>query len=280
MLGLEVNFKTFFLGDVLQFLSRVKKTGVLRIAGSDSGEIYLENGIVVHATDNFGKGMTALLNLSFGELRTGQFIADANPPERTISGDFGKLTENLEKRRIEFEEIRKKLPRMDAVLVKSTKDLKSAVALRRTDWHILALVDGKRTLSDILAESKVGGYEATKTIIWLKEQGLIYAPKEVEEVMSELIEFLRFLFDVFGKNGPKWLSAWGALNAENSTVVHAVRINEKTMTVEPAAELDSAEIKKAIKDFEQYMRKEGPAVYGKVLFRKKWQDFERRYKIR
>ena len=76
------------------------------------------------------------------------------------------------------------------------------------------------------------------------------------------------------------MSAWGALNAENSTVVHAVRINEKTMTVEPAAELDSAEIKKAIKDFEQYMRKEGPAVYGKVLFRKKWQDFERRYKIR
>ncbi len=280
MLGLEVNFKTFLLGDVLQFLSRVKKTGVLRIAGSDSGEIYLENGIVVHATDNFGKGMTALLNLSFGELRTGQFIADANPPERTISGDFGKLTENLEKRRIEFEEIRKKLPRMDAVLVKSTKDLESAVALRRTDWHILALVDGKRTLSDILAESKVGGYEATKTIIWLKEQGLIYAPKEVEEVMSELIEFLRFLFDVFGKNGPKWLSAWGALNAENSTVVHAVRINEKTMTVEPAFELDSTEIKKAIKDFEQYMRKEGPSVYGKVLFRKKWQDFERRYKIR
>lgn len=280
MLGLEVNFKTFLLGDVLQFLSRVKKSGVLKIAGSDSGEIYLENGIVVHATDNFGKGMTALLNLSFGELTTGQFIPDANPPEHTISGDFGKLAENLEKRRIEFEEIRKKLPRMDTVLVKSTKDLESAVALRRTDWHILALVDGKRTLSNVIGESKVGGYEATKTIIWLKEQGLIYAPKEVEEVMSELIEFLRFLFDIFGKNGPKWLSTWGALNAENSKIAHAVRVNEKTMTVEPAAELDSAEIKKALKDFEQYIRKEGPSVYGKVLFRKKWQDFERRYKIR
>lgn len=280
MLGLEVNFKTFLLGDILQFLSRVKKTGVLKIAGTDSGEVYLENGIVVHATDNFGKGMTALLNLSFGELTSGQFIPDANPPERTISSDFGKLAENLEKRRIEFEDIKQKLPPMKTVLVKSTKDLESAVALRRTDWQILALVDGKRTLSEVVAGSKVGGYEATKTIIWLKEQGLIYAPKEVEEVMSELIEFLRFLFDIFGKNGPKWLKAWGALNTENNTIVQAVRIDEKTMTVEPAAELNAAEIKKGLKDFEQYIRKEGPSVYGKVLFRKKWQDFERRYKIR
>lgn len=280
MLGLEVNFKTFLLGDVLQFLSHVKKTGVLRVAGSDSGEIYLENGIVVHATDNFGKGMTALLNLSFGELTSGQFIPDASPPERTISGDFGKLTENLEKRRIEFEEIKRKLPRMDTVLVKSTKDLESAVALRRTDWQILALVDGKRTLSEVIAESKVGGYEATKTVIWLKKQGLIYAPEEVEKVMAELIEFLQFLFDIFGANGPKWLHAWGALNAENTKIVNAVRVNEKTMAVEPAAELDSTDIKKGLKDFEQYIRKEGPSVYGKVLFRKKWQDFERRYKIR
>jgi hypothetical protein len=280
MLGLEINFKTFPLGDILQFLCRVEKTGVLRISGGDSGEIYLENGIVVHATDNFGKGMTALLNLSFGELTTGQFIPDANPPERTISGNFGKLTENLEKRRIEFEEIKKRLPRMDTVLVKSTKDLESAVALRRTDWQILALVDGKRTVKDVIAESKVAGYEATKTIIWLKEQGLIYAPKEVEEVMAELIEFLRFLFDIFGTNGPKWLHAWGALHAENSKIVRAVRINEKTMTVEPIAELDSIQIQKGLKDFEHYVRREGPAVYGKVLFRKKWQDFERRYKIR
>lgn len=280
MLGLEVNFKTFLLGDVLQFLTRVNKTGVLRVIGSDSGEIYLEKGVVVHARDNFGKGMTALLNLSFGELDSGQFIPGVNAPERSISGNFGKLTETLDKRRIEFTEIRKKLPPVDTVLVKSTKDLESAVALRRTDWQILALVDGKRTLGEVIAESKIGGYEATKTVIWLKEQGLIYAPQEVEKVMSGLIEFLGVIFDVFGKNGLQWLTAWGASDAKNNKVVHALNINKRTLAVEATAELDASTIKRALRDFEQYIRKEGPVVYGKVLFRKKWQDFERKYKIR
>ncbi len=280
MLGLEVNFKTFLLGDVLQFLTRVNKTGVLRVVGKDSGEVFLENGVVVHARDNFGKGMTALLNLSFGELESGQFIPDVNAPERSISGDFGKLTETLDKRRIEFMEIRKKLPPVNTVLVKSTKDLESAVALRRTDWQILALVDGKRTLGEVIAESKIGGYEATKTVIWLKEQGLIYAPQEVEKVMSGLIEFLGVLFDVFGKNGLQWLTAWGASDTKNMRIVHALNIDKKTLAVQATAMLDASTIQRALKDFEQYIRKEGPVVYGKVLFRKKWQDFEMKYKIR
>ena len=116
MISFEINLKEFLLGDVLQFLARVKKSGVLKVEGGKSGEIYLKDGLVVHATDGAEKGMDALLNLSFLDLETGSFEAGTDAPENTISDDLGKLTENIEKRRIEFEEIKKNMPPIQFVL--------------------------------------------------------------------------------------------------------------------------------------------------------------------
>jgi hypothetical protein len=271
--GFEINLKEFTLGDVLQFLTRVKKTGVLKVTGSIPGEIFIKEGLVVHAADGIEKGTEALLNLSFMELESGIFEPDVAAPELTISEDFGKLTESIEKRRIEYEEIKKDLPPMDTVLAKSTRDLESAVALRRTDWQILALIDGKRKLSDIIADSKIGGYEATRTITWLKEQGLIYDPKEAQRVMTRFTDFLNIFFKDFGEHGLELFKKWGNEDPKNRNIIDSVDINENTFAIEPIAELGTAVIDSSIKSFKEYMKKHGVKMYGKVLFRKKWRDF-------
>jgi len=269
--GFEINLKEFTLGDVLQFLARVKKSGVLKVSGGITGDIYIKEGFVVHAADGVETGIEALLNLSFIELETASFEPGVEAPEQTISEDFGKLTENIEKRRIEFQEIKKKLPPMDTVLAKSTRDLESAVALRRTDWQILALIDGKRRLGDVITESKIGGYEATKTITWLKDQGLIYDPEEAQRVMTRLIDFLKKLFEDFGENGLLLLKEWG-----NKKIIDALDINEETFEIEPIAELTYDEIDESIKEFKEYIKSRGPKLYGKLLFKKKWQAFEKK----
>jgi hypothetical protein len=273
MVGFEINLKEFVLGDVLQFLTRVKKTGVLKITGGVAGEIYIRDGLVVHASDNVEKGMEALINLSFVGLETGKFELGVNAPEQTISEDFGKLTESIEKRKIEFQEIKKKLPPMETILAKSTRDLESAVALRRTDWQILALIDGKRTVREVIGESKIGGYEATKTITWLKDQGLIYDPREAERVVAQFTKFLDVMFASFGKHGVQWLHKWGEEDESYKKLLDAVKIDNETCAVEPIGELDPEEINKGIEAFKTFVSKTGPKTYGKVLFKKKWQDF-------
>jgi hypothetical protein len=279
MVSLDINLKEFLLGDVLQFLARVKKSGVLKVEGVTSGEIYLKDGLVVHASDGAEKGMEALLNLSFVELSTGNFESGISAPENTISDDLGKLTENIEKRRIEFEEIKKKMPPMDTVYSKSTRDLESAVALRRTDWQILALVDGKRPLGEVIAESKIGGYEAAKTITWLKEQGLIFDPSEAKRIMSRLTGFLKIVFDDFGKNGLNWLRQWSEESDVNKKLGDALDINEENFAIKPTSELTRPEIDEGIGSFIKYIEAKGPKLYGKVLFKKKWQGFKNKAKI-
>jgi len=279
MAGFEINLKEFILGDVLQFLARVKKSGVLKVFGGVSGEIYLRDGLVIHATDGSEKGMEALFNLSFVDMDKANFELGVSPSEQTISEELGKLTEDIEKRRIEFEEIKKKLPPLETILTKSTKDLESGVALRRTDWQILALIDGKRKLGDVIDESKIGGYEATKTVVWLKDQGLIDDAAAAERVMSKLTEFLGVLFENFAKNGLNWLKKWSEVNANNKKTLDALQINEETLEIEIKTGLTSAEIDEALKNLEEFINVEGPKVYGKLLFRKKFEDFKKKIKL-
>lgn len=277
-MAFEIDFREFNLGDVLQFLTRIKKTGVLKIQGKINGEIYVKDGLVMHATDGTQKGMEALFNLSFVELNKGNFEPGVMSSEQTISMEIGKLSEGIEKRRIEFEEIKQNLPPMDAVLAKSPKELEAAVALRRTDWQILALIDGKRRMSDVIAQSKIGGYEATRVIVWLREQELIYEPEEASRILSGLTEYLEVLFKDFGKNGLMLLKRWGDLSPANKEIIQALNIDEALLKVTSKARLKPDAIEGFFVNFEEFLKNEGPEIYGKLLFKKKFENFKRKLK--
>lgn len=278
MISLEINLREFNLNDMLQFLNRVKKTGIIRIKGGTSGDIYIKDGLVVHATDGSEKGLEVLFNLSFAELEKASFESNVAAPEQTISEDLGKLSEDIEKRRIEFEQAKQHLPPMDTALAKSTKDLEAAVALRRTDWQILALLDGKRSLNEVIVQSKLGGYEAIKTIIWLKEKGLIYDPKEAERIMAGLIRYLQMLFENFGKNGLDWLRGWAETNPDNKKIFESLNIHPETFEIAINAQLISEQIKEFLKSFDEYLNLEAPKTYGKLLAKKKLEEFREKVK--
>jgi len=272
MADFEINLKEFNLSDVLQFLVQMKKTGVIRVSGELNGEVYLKEGHIVHASDGTEKGFESLLNLSLVHLEKGVFESGVRATEQTISEDVGKLNENIERRRVEFEKIKDRLPPRDAVLAKSTKELPSAVALRRTDWQVLAMVDGKRTINEIIAQSQLGGYETIKTIVWLKEQGLIYDPKEAERLMAGLLKYLNAFFKVFGKNGLNWFRRWSELNLENQTLGASININEETFEITVQDPLTQEQIDKFRNGFNEFIRAEGPQIYGKLLFKKKLEE--------
>lgn len=274
----EINLQEFDLTDVLQLLLHAKKTGVVHVTGETPGEIYFVDGIVVHAADAACKGLDALFNMSAATSGSANFEPEARAPENTIAEDAGRLLDTVEKRRVEFQSLRMKLPPTNSVWAKTTKEPESAVALRRTDWQVLAMIDGKRNLSGVINESKLGSYEVMKSIVWLKEKGLIYEPEQAARTMARLLNYLNCFLHDFGKNGLIWFKRWGSSTEDGKRIARAITIDEDTMEARVVSELNAADIDLFIASFEDIAMTEGPKIYGKLLFRRKFQEFTDRLK--
>ncbi len=134
-------------------------------------------------------------------------------------------------------------------------------------------------MGDIIAESKIGGYEAAKTVTWLRDQGLILDPAEAERIISHLLSFLNILLKDFSKNGLNWMKQWAEEDGANKKILDAVDINEETLEITPVGELTTSEIEKGIETLLKYIETKGPKLYGKVLFKKKWQGFKKKIEV-
>jgi hypothetical protein len=202
-MGLQADLGDFSLSEIIYFLSHFKKTGVLTVkAGGNSGEIYFDKGNTVHAILGDIKGPEAVFNLCLETLGEIKYTNGAKAPEETIKDGAEKILEEGERRRTEMAEILKGMPPLDTVLVRTAQaPEEAAVTIRRSDWTIMALVNGKRDIRQIVADSKLGMFEVVKTISWLLAKNLLMDPKEMERLLKDKVTFVNLLLDEFGTKG-------------------------------------------------------------------------------
>jgi len=283
---LEVNLQEFDLGQLVMFLNHSGKTGVLRIDGeSKKGKIYLNEGKVVHCESGDISGVEALYDLSMEDRGRAVFEKGVKTSQQTLEEDTALLTQEFEKRRTEFKELKAKLPPLDSVLAKSSAVIpEQGVSLRRMDWQVLALVDGKAPLKDIIGASKLGAFDAYKSIIWLREQGLIVDPKEFERLVEREAQRIDIFFDEFARKGAgveRWkalVEGWGAANEENRMLLESLTIGDQTVKLKELklARLDKDYIKSIFDAFFKFLETEGVNVYGKILAKRKMEAVQRR----
>ncbi|HTY08386.1 MAG TPA: DUF4388 domain-containing protein, partial [Candidatus Edwardsbacteria bacterium] len=180
-MGLQADLADITVSEMLYLLTHFKKSGQLTVtAGGGAGEIYLAGGNAVHATCGEIKGSEAVFNLCLETAGTMAFTAGVKAPEESIKDGAEKLIEEGERRKVEMAEVLKSLPPMETVLARTAQaPEESAVTIRRSDWTILALVNGKRDIKTIIGDSKMGVLEVTKTLSWLLAKNLVVDPQEV-----------------------------------------------------------------------------------------------------
>jgi hypothetical protein len=202
-MGLQADLSDFTLSEIIYFLSHFKKTGVLTVkAGNSFGEVYFDKGDTVHAILGDIKGPEAVFNLCLETLGEAKYTAGAKSPEVTIKEGAGKILEEGERRRTEMAEILKSLPPLDTVLTRTAQaPEESAITIRRSDWTIMALVNGKRDIRQIVTDSKLGMFEVVKTVAWLLAKNLVMDPKEMDRLFRDKINFVNLLLDEFGVKG-------------------------------------------------------------------------------
>jgi hypothetical protein len=147
---------------------------VLEGASAPAGGVYFSAGDVVHAYCPPRTGVPALYQLLTWQQGRFAFLKDAAPPARTIFDDLQNLLLEGLRRLDEYRAFAGRLPPPGTVLHLARVDGPQAdIRLTRSEWQLLSLVTGRRTLEEVLNLAEGSEAEAARTVYGLLVAGLV-----------------------------------------------------------------------------------------------------------
>lgn len=210
-MAIQCNITDASPSELLFFLSHFKKTGTLKLQSKNSeGEIFIKSGRIVHAVNKDVVGLEALYNLAM--IQDGQisFLQDEIPASETIAEESMQVISEAERRRAELADLMKRVPPLETVLQRAMKlSTDEDVTLRKSDWKVFVMTDGKAPLRKIIETSNIGMLDVYSSITWLLEKNYIVDPvAAIRELKTSLFK-LNELVKEFGEGGvgvPAWIS--------------------------------------------------------------------------
>jgi hypothetical protein len=163
------------LPDIIQLISVSGKTGVFHLTdGRQRGEIYLNEGKIVHAELEDATGEEAVYALAIW--RQGEFRFDpGGPTDRlTITKSNTNLLMEAARRLDEWRVLSKKIPSTDLVpefVMQETRE--GQINLNTSEWLILSKIDGQRSVKGIAGASGLSVFDAAKMLYGLVAGNLI-----------------------------------------------------------------------------------------------------------
>lgn len=265
--ALTGELKYFKIDEILYFLSRFKKTGKLTISHSS---IFFQDGNIVHAQDNELSGQEALFNIVLKEHGVFKFIIDEKPELITINEQLSSLFEEIERRKIEIEEVKKNLPPLDTVPLKSSKtEGKSKIEMNKIHWKIFITVDGKKNLYEIIESSGLEKGTTMRALKYLFDEGLIFDPKARERIIKKWTEKINKFFELF--SGEKiWKEIIDeSLKKENFEGFAEVKDN-KIVILKQDIPVGTDKLEAWFEEILNNLRKKAEEILGKIIVNKKW----------
>src|SRR6185436_7437109 len=163
------------LPDIIQLVSVSGKSGVFRlIDGEHRGDIWLQEGRIVHAEHEDLSGEEAVYALAIW--RTGEFRFEAgiDSPRQTITKSNTNLLMEAARRLDEWRVLSKKIPSVELVpefVVLENRE--GQINLNTMEWLLLSKIDGQRNVKQIAGAAGMGVFDAAKLLYGLVATNLI-----------------------------------------------------------------------------------------------------------
>jgi hypothetical protein len=170
MATIQGDLAEYAIPDLLQFMHASRKAGQLVLEGAAAAPagIYFANGEVVHAYCPPRQGVPALYQLLGWQEGRFAFLKNVAPAERTIFDDLQNLLLDGLRRLDELRVFAKHLPAGGTILhLARTEGAADALRLTRREWTVLAQVNGRRTLDEVLGLAGGAPDEAARTLYGL-----------------------------------------------------------------------------------------------------------------
>jgi len=163
------------LPDIIQLVSVSGKSGVFRlIDGDHRGDIWLQEGRIVHAEHEDLSGEEAVYALAIW--RTGEFRFEAgiDSPRQTITKSNTNLLMEAARRLDEWRVLSKKIPSVELVpefVILENRE--GQINLNTMEWLLLSKIDGQRNVKQIAGAAEMGVFDAAKLLYGLVATNLI-----------------------------------------------------------------------------------------------------------
>lgn len=194
--ALSGNLQEMSIGEVFQTITLTKKSGKLTvISGARRGEVYFQEGNVIHALVDRRKGEEAVYRLL--TWKDGQFTFGAGtpPPTQTMKKSAeGLLMEGM-RRLDEYNRLLNSFPSPEVSLevISLTEE-----GLSNHELNILNLINRYKTLHQIIYYSNYNELDTLKLILKLYNQKVIRIPEKKSKKKQDKTDYEQLADDLFG----------------------------------------------------------------------------------
>jgi hypothetical protein len=206
---LKGNLAQLSLLDILLMLSSGYRTGRLDVRqGTKTGEIYLQEGSIIHAatgTKMGEKGLFTLMGWVEGEF---SFSPDIEAPEQSVDTATEELLLQASRQAEQWEDIKDVISSTDAVFNINPSGSTSTVSLKPLEWQVLAQINGQNSVVEVAEILGLHEFEVAKVFYSLTTAGLLHEVADAKRIFQEIVqedffeELTKNLTEVMGPIGP------------------------------------------------------------------------------
>lgn len=160
--------------EIVKLLNSGKMSGRLVVKNSmGTGEIYIQDGQVVHCVFGASMGTSALTTMLGWIEGHFSFESKVESSETSINIKTEQLLLDAARTIKDWMSIKKIVTSMNLVFALSPSTSTGAVSLQSEEWQILAQVNGLRTVAEIVETTGKDEYEVAKILFHLHSSGLL-----------------------------------------------------------------------------------------------------------
>jgi len=196
-LDLKGNLEQMQFAEVIQTLGMNQKSGGLKIVnGSKVAKIYFENGDIIQASMNEYENEEAVYRIISWEEGSFEFDSKDRAEGAGISKGMNSLLMEGFDQREEYRKYKETMPSFDAVLkiVDSEQSDQSKPALQK----VLALIDGQRTIQDVIDISPINYLLTVKILYTLLKKEIIQASEMLVEQEDQDKDYGQLAHELYG----------------------------------------------------------------------------------
>jgi len=165
------------------------KNGIAHLTNGDqSGSVHIHEGAIIHASVGEEKGSEAFYELALWRSGRFDFQDTDTGKEKTILTSTRSLLVEASRRNDAWSSISSKVKSFD-LIPKWTPLSSESIRLTSSDWAVLRLVDGRRTIREIVDELKTDIFVAGRVVYSLLTVGVLRLD-ETPDQRDEALELI------------------------------------------------------------------------------------------